>query len=54
MKISKIHQLIVIPRHQKDTWAAPCTVPLFIKRASQAGLAQENLTYDNMRANHHA
>jgi hypothetical protein len=53
MNISKIHQLIVIPKHQKDTWAAPCTVPLFIKRASQTGFAQQKLAYNNMSTNRH-
>jgi hypothetical protein len=53
MKISKIHQSIVIPKRQKDTWAAPCTVPLFIKRASQTDFARKKLPYDTMSLNRH-
>jgi len=42
MKVSKIHQASVIPEHKKNTWAAPYTVSLLIKRAGYLALLKKN------------
>ena len=50
MKVSKTHQPIVIPVRSKNTWAAPYTLSLLIKRANYLA-AQEKSTNNSVSTN---